>query len=53
MAVCRRPTLWPAPHRPRDDSYADPGATDVLVRIEAATTCGTDLKVFLQVDTPA
>ena len=24
------------------------GATDVLVRIEAATTCGTDLKVFLQ-----
>ena len=24
------------------------GETDVLVRIEAATTCGTDLKVFLQ-----
>src|SRR3989475_2007861 len=24
------------------------GDTDVLVRIEAATTCGTDLKVFLQ-----
>src|SRR5262249_57827336 len=24
------------------------GATDVLVRIEAPTTCGTDLKVFLQ-----
>ena len=30
-----------------------PGATDVLVRIEAATTCGTDLKVFCRVDTPA
>ena len=24
------------------------GDTDILVRIEAATTCGTDLKVFLQ-----